>query len=143
MQTASSTFFYLVKFLKKLADDQCSSITKAVSTTLNIVHTTFYHGSVLTWNCTFNGSIYNVLYLQILGFDLVQQFEEFEGKIKLQNYLMLPWGSKILSQYHKSEENPLPRSFFEQIEAIIVHMRNILKFWHFMIVQFCVCVLFS
>ncbi len=56
MQT---TFFYLGRFLKKLADDQCSSIT--VSTT----HATFYHSSGLTRNLTSNGSIYYALYLQI------------------------------------------------------------------------------
>ncbi len=35
------------------------------------VDTTFYHGSRLTWNCMFNGSIYYVLYLHILHFYLV------------------------------------------------------------------------
>ena len=31
-------FFYLGRFLKNLAEDQCSSITKAVSTTFNIMY---------------------------------------------------------------------------------------------------------
>ncbi len=34
----ASTFFYLRRFLKKLADDQCSLITKAVSTMWNIMY---------------------------------------------------------------------------------------------------------
>ncbi len=56
MQT---TFFYLGRFLKKLADDQCSSILlKAVSTiSTNYVHTTCYHSSGLTRNWMFNGSL--------------------------------------------------------------------------------------
>ncbi len=71
MQT---TFFYLERFLKNLADDQCSSITiKTVSTISNIIHTTFYHGSGLAKNLMFNGSIYNVLYLHILRFYVVRR----------------------------------------------------------------------
>ena len=41
--------FYLGRFMKKLADDQCSSITKGnICHTKHSVHTTFYHGSGLT-----------------------------------------------------------------------------------------------
>ncbi len=56
-----STSFYLGKFLKKLADDQCSSIPKGSIYNIKYnVHTTFYHKSGLTWNWMFNGSIYYV-----------------------------------------------------------------------------------
>ena len=45
---------------------------EAVSTISNIyVHTTFYRSSGLTRNVMFNGSIYYILYLQILRFHLV------------------------------------------------------------------------
>ena len=37
------------------------------------IHTTFYHGSGLTWNWTFNGSIHYVWYLHILHFYFVWQ----------------------------------------------------------------------
>ncbi len=64
-------FFYLENVLKKLAGDQCSSITKG--SIYHIKHTTFYHNSGLTRNMTFNGSICYVLYLQILRFYFVGQ----------------------------------------------------------------------
>ncbi len=63
MQT---TFFYLERFLKKLADDQCSSITKGSITYIKV-----YGGLIV--NRKFNGSIFYVLYLQILCFYLVEQ----------------------------------------------------------------------
>ncbi len=68
-----TTFFYLGKFLKKLADNQCSSITKGSIYHIkhDYVHKTFYPIRRLTRNLTFNGSIYYVLYLQILHFYLV------------------------------------------------------------------------
>ncbi len=47
-----STFFYLERFLKKLADDQCSSLSK--SSIYHIKHNTpFCHGSGLTIKLTF------------------------------------------------------------------------------------------
>ena len=56
-------FFYLGRFLKKLADDQCSSITKSsIYHCKHIIHTTFYHSNELTRNLMFNGNIYYVLY---------------------------------------------------------------------------------
>ena len=62
------------RFLKKLADNQCSSMTKgSIYHIKHMSNTTFYHGSGLTWNCMFNGSIYHVLYLHILCLYLVQQ----------------------------------------------------------------------
>ena len=57
-----TTFFYLGKFLKELADNQCSSITKG--SIYHIKHmsiTTFYHGSGLTWHWASNWSICLVL----------------------------------------------------------------------------------
>ena len=39
----------------KLADNQCSSITKGSIYYINYVHTTFKHGSGLTWNFIFVG----------------------------------------------------------------------------------------
>ncbi len=58
MQT---TLFYLKRFLKKLADDQCSSMTKGTYLPYQTyVRTTFYHCNGLSKNLTFNGSIYNV-----------------------------------------------------------------------------------
>ena len=43
------TFFYLGKFLMKLADDQCSSATEASMYHIKrYAHTAFYHGSGLT-----------------------------------------------------------------------------------------------
>ena len=61
MQT---TFFYLERFLKKLADDQCSLITK--SSIYHIKHMCIYHFTIgvhgLTWNWVFNESIYYVKY---------------------------------------------------------------------------------
>ncbi len=63
MHRIQTTFFYLERFLKKLADDQCFSITKgSIYHIKHNVHTTFYHRS---WNWTFNGSIY-AWYLHIL-----------------------------------------------------------------------------
>ena len=68
-----TTFFYFGRLLKKLADDQCSSITKdSICHITHNVHTTFYHGSGLSWNCTFNGSICFVWYLHILRFYYVK-----------------------------------------------------------------------
>ena len=53
-----STFFYLGRFIKKLADHQCSSITKgSIYHFKHNVHTAFYHSSELTRNLMFNGSI--------------------------------------------------------------------------------------
>ncbi len=58
MQT---TFFYLGRFLNKLADDQCSSITNgSIYHVKHDVNTIFYHGSGLICNCTLNGRIYFV-----------------------------------------------------------------------------------
>ncbi len=71
MQT---TFFYLERFLKKLADDQCSYITKgSIYHIKHYVNTTFYHSSGLTKNEMINGCINYVLCLQILRFYLVWQ----------------------------------------------------------------------
>ena len=55
-----TTFFYTGRFLKKVAHNQCSSITEG--RIYHIKHTTFYHGSGLIWNLIFYGSIYNVWY---------------------------------------------------------------------------------
>ena len=65
-----TTFFYLGSFLKKLADDQCSSRTKDSIYHIkhNGVHTTFYHSSGLTRNLTLNGCIYHVLYFAATAF---------------------------------------------------------------------------
>ncbi len=54
MQT---TFFYLQRFLKKLATKQYSSITTDSIYHIKHVHTTFYHSSGLTRNWMFNGII--------------------------------------------------------------------------------------
>ncbi len=64
------TFFYLERFLKKLADNHCSSITKGSIYHIKhiYVHTTFYYSSGLIRNWMFNGSIYYVLHLQIRCF---------------------------------------------------------------------------
>ncbi len=59
--------FYHGKFLKKGADNQCSSITK--DSIYHINHMSilpFYHGSELIWTWTLNGSIWCILYLHIL-----------------------------------------------------------------------------
>ncbi len=67
--------FTLKRFLKKLADNQCSSITKGSICYIkhNVqVHTTFSHRWMIR-NLAFNGSIYYVLNLQILCFYLVPQ----------------------------------------------------------------------
>ena len=48
-QSTFSTFSYLGNFLKKLADNQCSSITNGSTSYQTYVHTTFYHWSALTW----------------------------------------------------------------------------------------------
>ena len=56
-----SNYFVLPRFLKKLADDQCSSITKgSICHIKHNVDTTIFHVSGLTRNCMFNGSIYCV-----------------------------------------------------------------------------------
>ncbi len=65
MQT---TFFYLGRFLKKLADDQCSSVTKGSINHINSTKKKPFTSSGLTRNWIFNGSIYYALYLQILRF---------------------------------------------------------------------------
>ncbi len=52
-----NTFFYLGRFLKKLADDRCTWITKG--SIYHVKHMSiqpFYHG--LTWNWAFYGSTY-------------------------------------------------------------------------------------
>ncbi len=71
-----TTFFYLEKSLKKLADDQCSSIAKGSIYHINHISiqplTTVVSGG-LTRYLMFNGSIYYVLYLHILPFYLVHQ----------------------------------------------------------------------
>ncbi len=56
------TFFYFRGFLMQLADEQCSSISKdsiyhQTYSMSNIVHTTSYHGTGLTWNWIINGSV--------------------------------------------------------------------------------------
>ena len=66
-------FFYLGRFLKKIEDDQYTSITKGGIYHIN--HNTFfciafYHSGWLTRNYMCKGSIYYVLYLQILRFYL-------------------------------------------------------------------------
>ncbi len=52
------TFFYLRRFMKIIADDQCFPITKGSIYHINHVHTTFYpglyHSSGLTRNWMFN-----------------------------------------------------------------------------------------
>ena len=61
MQT---TFFNLGRFLKKLADDDCSSITKgSIYHSKTYIHTTFYHSSGLTRNLMLNGRIYYTAFL--------------------------------------------------------------------------------
>ncbi len=61
-----SIFFCLGRFVKKLADDQCSSIIiGSIFHSKHYVHATFYHGSGLTWNWILNGSIYYAWYLHI------------------------------------------------------------------------------
>ena len=67
-------FFSFGRLLKKIADDQCSFITKGSIHHMKYnVHTTFYHSSGLTRNLMSYGSIYKVSYLQILRFYLVGQ----------------------------------------------------------------------
>ncbi len=74
MQTA---FFYLGRFLKQIADDQCSSITKSnIYHMKHNVHTNFYHGSGLTWYWMFNRIIYYLSYLHILRFTLYGRYVE-------------------------------------------------------------------
>ena len=65
MQT---TFFYLGRFLKKFADDQCSSIPKdSIYHIKHNIHTTFYHSGGLTRKIDVEGKyLLYVLYLQIL-----------------------------------------------------------------------------
>ncbi len=55
------------------------------------VNTTFLHGSGLTRNLTFNGSIYSVLYLQILRFYLVWQKIHQSNNILRAKKLYLPY----------------------------------------------------
>ena len=94
MQT---TFFCLERFLKDIADYQCSSITKGcIYHIKHYVHTAFYYLSGLTWNCMFNnGSIYYVLYLKILHFYLVRQSSSWVTPQKLINFDLL--GLDLLS----------------------------------------------
>ncbi len=85
MQT---TFFYHGRFLKTLANDQCSSILhwRRYLPLYAYVHTTFYHVNGLTRNSRFNGNICYILYkLQILRFYLVWQiYRSFSnGNVKL------------------------------------------------------------
>ncbi len=70
-----ATFICLERFLNKLADDQCSSITKGSIYHIKHVHTTFYQVGELNRNWTFNGSIYHEWYLRILHFHFVQQIQ--------------------------------------------------------------------
>ena len=81
-KNAVSAFEILCKLLsftlkdswRNLADHQCTSITKGSINHIkhNVhVHTTFCHNGGLTRNFMFNGSIYYVLYLQMLRFYLV------------------------------------------------------------------------
>ncbi len=70
MQT---TFFYLGRFLKKIADDQSFSISKGSIYHIKHVHTAFYYGKGLAQNWAFNGSTYRVWYVHILYFDYVWQ----------------------------------------------------------------------
>ena len=67
MQT---TFFYLGRFLKKIADDQSFSISKGSIYHIKHVHTAFYYGKGLAQNWAFNGSTYRVWYVHILYFYL-------------------------------------------------------------------------
>ncbi len=78
--------FYFLRFLKKIADDHCSSIAKnSFNHIKHNVHTTFYYWSELTWNSTFDGSIYYVSYLHILRFYFAWQ-----------NFLPLIFSSSLL-----------------------------------------------
>ena len=52
---------FTLEFLKKLADNHISSITKGSICYIKHVHTTFYHCSGLTRNWMSNGNIYYVL----------------------------------------------------------------------------------
>ncbi len=72
-KNAISAFLLLWKILEELADDQYSSITKSSIYRIKQVHTTFYDSSGLTRNWMCNGSIYNVLYRQILCVHLARQ----------------------------------------------------------------------
>ena len=73
-----TSFFYLGRFLKKLADNQSSSINKD---SILQYETAFYHLSGLTWNWMFNGSIYHVRYLHILHFYFV--WENYSDNVEL------------------------------------------------------------
>ncbi len=48
-----------IHLMKKLSDDRCSSILNAIPYQ-TYVHTTFYHGTGLTSNWMFKGSIYYI-----------------------------------------------------------------------------------
>ena len=72
-----STSFFLRKFLKKLTDDRCSSITKeSIYYTSIIIHTTFQYHSIT------KGSIYHIkcMYINHLPQQWIEQ--KFDVKWK-------------------------------------------------------------
>ncbi len=79
-------------------DDQCYSITTGrIYHMKHYVDTTFYQSSGLTRNFMFNGSIYYVLYLQILYFYLVGQYS-----------LSLNYESGIIQRSEFTTTSPTP-----------------------------------
>ena len=71
-----TTFFYLERFLKKLATiNALQYLRQYIPYQKHNVHTTFYHGSAwIDLNCMLNGSIYQVSYLHILHFTLYSRY---------------------------------------------------------------------
>ena len=88
------TSFCLWKFLKKLADDQCSFITKGSIYFMKHMYIQPFSMEV-DWPeiWCFNGSIYNVLYLYILCFYFVQQYNREITVLFLEVTVLLQWSS--------------------------------------------------
>ncbi len=104
MQT---TFFYLERFLKKWADDQCSS------TVLNIC-ITLYHSSWLIRNLMFNGSIYYVLYLQILHFYFIVR-QKYRARVAFMWHHYRSVGKIKYKLYRHLFCTPCHHSFFWEL----------------------------
>ncbi len=72
-----TNFFYFGRFLKKLADDQCSSVIKAVSTISSICPYSLLPLKWINLKLDNYGSIYYVWYLHIVHFYFVRQINDW------------------------------------------------------------------
>ena len=112
----------------KIADDQCSSISKGSNYHIkDNVHTTFQHRRRLTRKLIFNGSIYYVLYLHILHFYFAGQIiEAFQREFQL-FYTCTEFYWPFFPQLQSSSTNMTPVTVNNGTKSVLSFLPGVQK----------------